>query len=125
MSALSIGEVQGPRISDATRGERPGPGGAATLRFGHQPRHRVDQMHGIPRVHEPEGIRAGGPAHVEHRGRRPPGMALDHLPGPQRLEEERPLLEPGFLGRPSVELGDGRVELRRWLFRHGSHLAAA
>ena len=52
-------------------------------------------------------------------------MALDQLPGPQTLEGERALLEPVFLGRPMVELRNGRVEFRRRLFGHGQYLAAA
>jgi hypothetical protein len=34
-------------------------------------------MHRIAGVREPEGIRAGGPADVEHRRRRSPGITLD------------------------------------------------
>ena len=46
-------------------------------------------------------------------------MALEQLPGPQPLEGERALLEPVFLGRLTVELGNGRIELSRWLLGHG------
>jgi hypothetical protein len=93
------GKVQGACIADSTGGEWAGAGRAAALRLRDQPWRRIDEVHRIPRVGQPECVRAGGPAHVKDRGGRPPCMPLDQLSGPQRLEQGWALVESVFLGR--------------------------
>ena len=124
MSAL-LSEKSRSRASP-TRHEAwgPGPGVAATLCFRDQSRHRVDQVDHIAGISEPDGGNDRRPR--PHRA--PPPVVAGHdarsTPGPQLLEGERALFEPGFLGSATVVLSDGRVEFRRWLLsaqRRPSH----
>jgi hypothetical protein len=43
-------------------------------------------MHGIPGIREPQGVGAGGPADVEHRGRWTRRVPFDQLPGSYLLK---------------------------------------
>ena len=73
-------------------------------------------MNGIPRLGQPESIRAGRPADVDDDSRRWRRESLNQLPGTRLLQLERALLEPSFFGRSLVEVCDVPVDgVGRWV----------
>ena len=114
----SIRYIQRARIADSARRQRPLGETAAPLRFCHESRGRVDQVHRIAALGQPQRIRSSRPADVEHGGGRLWCKAHNQLAGARLLQLERPLLEPSLLGGAMVELSDVRIDVVAGRFTH-------
>ena len=111
-----VRQVQVSRVAHPAGRERPPGREAPPLCFRHQPGRRVDQVNGIPRLGQPECIRAGRPADVHDESRRWRRESLNQLPGTRLLQLEWALLEPSFFGRSLVEVCDVPVDgVGRWV----------